>query len=87
MKTIITGFHQDKNKEWVADLSCGHTRHLRYNSPFHIREWVTSPQSRNTYIGLELECRLLSYKVLDWLSYENKKNSSGDSLGFNWFGN
>ena len=65
MKTIITGFHQDKNKERVADLSCGHSRHFRHNHPLQIREWFTSPQGRNTYIGFELECCLHSHKVFD----------------------
>ena len=57
MKTIITGFHQDKNIERVADLSCGHSRHFRHNPPFTPREWVTSPQGRDTYIGFELDCK------------------------------
>jgi len=29
MKTKITGFHQDEYEQWVADLSCGHSRHFR----------------------------------------------------------
>ena len=58
MKKIITGFHQDENKEWAVDLSCGHSRHFRHNPPFQIKEWVASPQGRNTHIGFELECRL-----------------------------
>ena len=49
MKTKITGFHQDEYKQWVADLSCGHSRHFRHDPPFQVREWVTSPQGRNTY--------------------------------------
>jgi hypothetical protein len=64
MKTIITGFHQDKNKEWVTDLSCGYSRHFRHTPSFQIREWATSLQGRNTYIEFELECRLHSHKVL-----------------------
>ena len=65
MKTIFTGFHQDKNKEWVVDLSFGHSKHFRHNPPLQIREWVTSPQVRNTYIVFKLECRLHSHKELD----------------------
>ena len=57
MKTKITGFHQDEYKQWVADLSCGHSRHFRHDPPFQLREWVTSPQGRNTYIGFELDCK------------------------------
>ena len=57
MKTKITGFHQDEYKQWVADLSCGHSRHFRHDPPFQIREWVTLPQGRSTYIGFELDCK------------------------------
>jgi hypothetical protein len=39
--------------------------HFRHNPPFQIREWVTSPQGRNTYIGFELECRLHDNVALD----------------------
>ncbi len=42
MKKIITGFHQDENKEWV-----------------------TSSEGRNIYIGFELECRLHAHAELD----------------------
>jgi len=48
MKTIITGFHQDEYEQWVADLSCGHSRHFRHDPPWQQREWVTSPQGRKT---------------------------------------
>ena len=49
-KTKITGFHQDEDKDWVADLSCGHSRHFRHNPPFRLCEWVTSPQGRDEHI-------------------------------------
>ncbi|PYU03922.1 MAG: hypothetical protein DMG34_11865 [Acidobacteria bacterium] len=29
----ILGFHQDEHRDWVADLECGHTRHVRHNPP------------------------------------------------------
>ena len=57
MKTKITGFHQDEYDHWVADLSCGHSRHFRHDPPWQQREWVTSPQGRKTYIGFELDCK------------------------------
>ena len=34
MKVTITGFHQDEEEYWVADLSCGHSRHFRHNPPW-----------------------------------------------------
>jgi len=57
MKTKITGFHLDEYEHWIADLSCGHSRHFRHDPPWQKREWVTSPQGRNTYIGFELDCK------------------------------
>ena len=56
-----------KDKKWVAYLSCGHSRHFRHNPLFQIREWVTSSQGRNTYIGFELECRLNAH--WKWIDY------------------
>ena len=58
VKTKITDFHQDEYKDWVADLSCGHSRHFRHNPPFQVCEWVKSPQGRDTYIGFELACKI-----------------------------
>ena len=34
IKTKITGFHQDKYEQWVADLSCGHSRYFRHDPPW-----------------------------------------------------
>jgi hypothetical protein len=58
VKTKITDFHQDEYKDWVADLSCGHSRHFRHNPPFQVCEWVKYPQGRDTYIGFELDCKI-----------------------------
>ena len=54
-----------KNKEWEANLSCGHLRHFRHTPLFQIREWVTSSEGRNTCIGFELEYRLHAHAELD----------------------
>ena len=55
-KTKITGFNQDEDKDWVVDLSCGHSRYFRHNPPFRLCEWVTSPQGRYKHIGFEFDC-------------------------------
>ena len=57
MKIKITGFHQDEYDNWVADFSCGHSRHFRHDPPWQQREWVTSHQGRKTYIGIEFDCK------------------------------
>jgi Protein of unknown function (DUF3565) len=53
----ISGFHQDERGDWVADLECGHTRHVRHNPPWESRPWVLTPEGRASYIGTELRCK------------------------------
>jgi len=53
----ITGFHLDEDNHWVADLSCGHTQHVRHNPPWQQREWVLSDNGRNGFIGFEFKCK------------------------------
>ena len=56
MKQKIVGFHQDEENHWVADLECGHKQHVRHEPPFFKREWVASPEKRESQIGIELNC-------------------------------
>ena len=52
----IVGFHQDDAGDWVADLECGHTQHVRNNPPWQNRPWVTTPEGRAAHIAAELAC-------------------------------
>jgi tellurite methyltransferase len=52
----ITGFHQDAAGDWVAELACGHTQHVRHRPPWELRAWVTSEAGRSERIGRDLEC-------------------------------
>ncbi len=56
MKQKITGFHQDEQHDWVAELECGHNQHVRHKPPFERREWVTVAAGRQEKIGSELNC-------------------------------
>ena len=56
MKRRIEGFHRDEEGHWVADLSCGHTQHVRHRPPMESRPWVTSDAGRAGKIGAELDC-------------------------------
>lgn len=56
MKQKIIAFHQDEYHDWVADLACGHSQHVRHQPPFQNRPWVIAESSRNEYIGYELNC-------------------------------
>ncbi len=57
MKRRIVGFHQDENEDWIADLECGHTQHVRHKPPWENRPWVTTPEGRNGFLGQELTCK------------------------------
>ncbi|HUN52857.1 MAG TPA: DUF3565 domain-containing protein [Candidatus Sulfotelmatobacter sp.] len=53
----IAGFRQDVEGQWVADLDCGHSRHVRHQPPWQERAWVTSVAGRRTHLGSTLTCR------------------------------
>ena len=53
----ITGYHQDDERQWVAELECGHTQHVRHDPPWQVRPWVTTEEGRNSHLGSELDCR------------------------------
>lgn len=57
MKRRIIRFHQDENGDWVADLECGHTQHVRHNPPWENRPWVTTAAGRKDFLGHQLLCK------------------------------
>jgi hypothetical protein len=56
MQRKISGFHRDEEGDWVADLDCGHTQHVRHNPPWFNRPWVVSPAGRRRFLGTTLDC-------------------------------
>ncbi|HXE65259.1 MAG TPA: DUF3565 domain-containing protein [Bryobacteraceae bacterium] len=57
MKRRIIGFHQDENGDWVADLECGHTQHVRHKPPWENRPWVVTAGGREDFLGHQLLCK------------------------------
>ena len=57
MKQKIRGYHRDENRDWVAELECGHFQHVRHRPPWIERPWVTTAGGRRSMIGSELDCR------------------------------
>ncbi|SMO97141.1 DUF3565 domain-containing protein [Gracilimonas mengyeensis] len=57
MKQAIIGFHKDEEDDWVADLACGHTQHVRHNPPWQLRPWVITKEGRKDHLGRELDCK------------------------------
>jgi len=53
----ITGFHQDDEGHWVAELECGHQQHVRHNPPWVSRPWVTTAAGRAAALGTVLDCK------------------------------
>lgn len=56
MKQPITGFHQDDEGHWVAELACGHNQHVRHDPPWQVRPWVLTDEGRRTRLGERLNC-------------------------------
>jgi len=56
MQRLITGFHEDIQGHWVAELDCGHSQHVRHDPPWQIRTWVLSEHSRAAHLGSGLNC-------------------------------
>ncbi|HVK55604.1 MAG TPA: DUF3565 domain-containing protein [Burkholderiales bacterium] len=57
MQRRITGFHQDEENHWVAELECGHGQHVRHDPPWQSRPWVMTEEGRKTFLGQFLNCR------------------------------
>lgn len=57
MQQAMTGFHQDENHDWVAELACGHYQHVRHQPPFTLRPWVQTAAGRASMLGTPLNCR------------------------------
>jgi hypothetical protein len=56
MHQKITGFHKDEQKDWVAELECRHTQHIRHKPPWTNRPWVLSEDGRRQHLGALLDC-------------------------------
>lgn len=52
----IVAFHRDAQSDWVAELDCGHRRHVRHRPPLSERAWVQSAEGRRARLGTELDC-------------------------------
>ncbi len=57
MDQPITGFHQDDEGHWVAELACGHGQHVRHDPPWFNRPWTVTAEGRASVLGRTLPCR------------------------------
>jgi hypothetical protein len=56
MRRRIVAFHQDASHDWIADLECGHSQHVRHQPPWTLRPWVLTEEGRLSFLGRELLC-------------------------------
>jgi tellurite resistance-related uncharacterized protein len=54
----IDGFRQDEHGDWIAELSCLHSQHVRHQPPFRERDWVLTAKGRAEHIGTSIDCPL-----------------------------
>jgi hypothetical protein len=52
----ITGFHQDEEGHWVAELECGHNQHMRHEPPWQLRPWTLTQSGRDSFVGVAIAC-------------------------------
>lgn len=57
MEQPITGFHQDEERHWVAELACSHFQHVRHDPPWVARPRVTTEAGRMSMLGQRLNCK------------------------------
>ena len=53
----IASFYLDEEGDWVAEMECGHTQHMRHNPPWQNRSWVTSEPGRQERVGTSMVCK------------------------------
>lgn len=58
MHRAMTGFHLDDDGDWVAELSCLHSQHVRHRPPFWNAAWIDDEVQREAHIGQLLDCPL-----------------------------
>jgi tellurite methyltransferase len=74
----ISGFHQDGEGHWVADLACGHTQHVRHRPPQETRLWVTTEEGRLEHVGVALPCPFCRMPKLPAGATEYKRTAEFD---------
>jgi tellurite methyltransferase len=80
VKTTFAGFHQDGAGEWVAELACGHRRHVRHQPPWELRPWVLTEEGRAAMLGQSLDCSLCDAVVLPPSAREYKRTATFTDL-------
>ena len=52
----IVSFRKDSEGDWIAELECGHSVHVRHSPPWQVRPWVVTEEGRAARLGTCLPC-------------------------------
>ncbi len=72
MDRRITGFHQDEESFWVAELECSHNQHVRHRPPMVVRHWVNYEEGRKERLGTLLDCKVCDSKSIEGVCQETR---------------
>lgn len=61
---LIAGYHRDDEGVWVAELDCGHARHIRHKPPLQLASWITTAEGREGMLGSKVGCPLCRMPAL-----------------------
>jgi tellurite methyltransferase len=78
-ESAVVGFRQDVEGDWIADLACGHSQHVRHRPPMETREWVRTEEGRRGRIGALFPCRLCRMPRLPKTVAEYKRTALFDA--------
>jgi tellurite resistance-related uncharacterized protein len=60
----IVAFHRDEASDWIAELDCGHRRHVRHDPPLNERPWVLDEEGRADKLGARFDCKACARREL-----------------------
>ncbi len=52
----IVRFASDADRTWIAELDCGHRRHIRHRPPLANYPWIGDDTARAAKVGAPIEC-------------------------------
>jgi tellurite methyltransferase len=78
----ITDFRTDESGDWISDLDCGHSRHVRHEPPLADRAWVLDANEREGRLGSLLECGRCAQRELpaDFAPYRRTPSFDSESV-------
>jgi tellurite methyltransferase len=76
VQATIVGFKQDTVGDWIAELSCDHSQHMRHRPPWTQRPWVMTEAGRTSKLGAELDCPLCDQIAMPPAAVEYKRTAT-----------